>query len=476
MKSNLQIKHFMKMRSLAVLLPIILLAGCFVGKSYKAPENLINDSYYRTDKLPTDTLNIANFSWKELFTDNKLQQYIEQGLQNNLDIRNALQQINIANAYLQQGRALYYPSLAFGPSYTFQTNSLNTPLGQQNNGDRIWANLFGISANMSWEADIWQKLKSNNQVALANMLKTQSAHQVVKSNLVASIADTYYQLMALDEQKKITEQTIIYREQYLETTKALKDAGIVTAVAIKQSEALLLNSKGILINFDNSIKLLENYFCMLLSIPPQSIERNTLEQQSINTPLASGVPIQLLTNRPDVKAAEYNYMSAFYNTNVAKAAFYPSLTITASTGLQSVDFSKLFSVGSLFGTATGSLLQPITNKRQIKTQYEVAKANREIAFNNYKQTILTAAKDVSNALFSYDAQQKLIEIKQQEFMQYDTAVIYSQQLVKNGMGNYLDVITAMQNSLTAELSFVNAKYAKLSNIVQLYRALGGGWR
>lgn len=476
MKSNLQIKHFMKMRSLAVLLPIILLAGCFVGKPYKAPENLINDSYYRTDKLPTDTLNIANFSWKELFTDNKLQQYIEQGLQNNLDIRNALQQINIADAYLQQGKALFFPSLTFGPSYTFQTNSLNTPFGQQNNGDRIWANQFGLAANMSWEADIWQKIKNNKQVALANLLKTQSAHQVVKSNLVASIADSYYQLMALDEQKKITEQTIIYREQYLETTKALKDAGIVTAVAIKQSEALLLNSKGILINLDNSIKLLENYFCMLLSIPPQNIERNTLEQQTISTPLASGVPIQLLTNRPDVKASEYYYMSAFYNTNVAKAAFYPSLTITASTGLQSVDFSKLFSVGSLFGTATGSLLQPITNKRQIKTQYEVAKANQEIAFNNYKQTILTAAKDVSNALFSYDAQQKLIEIKQQEFMQYDTAVIYSQQLVKNGMGNYLDVITAMQNSLTAELSFVNAKYGKLSNIVQLYRSLGGGWR
>ncbi|MBX2931944.1 MAG: efflux transporter outer membrane subunit [Chitinophagaceae bacterium] len=476
MRTNQHKKYCMSIKQWVILLPILLLTGCFVGKPYKAPENMINDTYYRTDKLPTDTLNIANFSWKELFTDNKLQQYIEQGLQNNLDIRNALQQINIANAYLLQGKAAFFPTLSVGPSYNFQTNSLNTIFGQLGNGARILANQYGLGINTNWEADIWGTIKNSKDIALANFLKTQSAHQAVKSNLVASIADTYYQLIALDEQKKITEQTIIYREKNLETTKALKEAGVVTAVAIKQSEALLLNSKGILISLDNSIKLLENYFCMLLSIPPQTIERNNLDQQQINTTLATGVPIQLLTNRPDVKVAEYNYMSAFYNTNVAKASFYPSLTITASTGLQSIDFSKLFSAGSLFANATASLLQPITNKRQIKTQYEVAQANQEIAFNNYKQTILTAASDVSNALFNYDAQQQLIEIKHQEFLQYDTAVQYSQQLVNNGMGNYLDVITALQNSLTAELNYINAKYGRLSNIVQLYKALGGGWK
>lgn len=476
MKANQFKQYIFSLKNLWFAVIIFMLAGCYVGKPYKAPEQIVSDKYFRTDNISTDTLTMANFSWKELFTDNKLQQYIDKALQNNIDIRNAIQQINIANAYLQQGKAMFFPSVNIAPSYTVQTNSLNTPFGQQASGNRIWANQFGLAANLSWEADIWGKIKSNKEIALANYLKTQSAHQAVKSNLVAAIADTYYQLIALDEQKKITEQSIAYRELNLSTTKLLKDAGIVTAVAIKQSEALLLNSKGLLVNIDNNIKLLENYFCMLLSIPPQTIERNSIEEQQITTPLATGVPLQLLANRPDVKAAEYTYQSAFLNTNVAKAAHYPSFTITASTGLQSVDFSKLFSVASLFGTATGSLLQPITNRRQIKTQYEVAKANQQIALNNYQQTILTASADVSNALYSYDAQQKLMVIKQQEILQYDTTVTYAQQLVNNGMGNYLDVITALQNTLNAQLSFINAKYGKLSNIVLLYKALGGGWK
>lgn len=267
-----------------------------------------------------------------------------------------------------------------------------------------------------------------------------------------------------------------YRASYLETTKALQQAGTVTAVAVRQSEALLLNSKGILVNLDKSIKLLENYFCTLLSIPPQPIDRNTLDQQQITSSLAIGVPVQLLANRPDVKAAEFSYMSAFYSTNAAKAAFYPSLTISATGGLQSVVFDRLFSASSLFTSLTGSLLQPVLNKRQIRTQYEVTRANQQIAYNNYKKTILNASKDVSDALFTYDAQAKLMDLKQQEFRQYDTASKYSQELVNNGLGNYLDVITAMTNELQAELNYVDAKYGRLNAIVQLYEALGGGWK
>lgn len=458
------------------LLAMILLTGCFVAKPYQRPQNMVDDRYYRTDQLPADTTTMADISWKELFTDEKLVGYINKALEENLDIRTAIQQIAAAEAYMKQGRANFFPTLSAGPSVMYQTNSLNTQLGQLSGGERLHLVQYGISGNMSWEADIWGKIKSNKEAAVANFLKSQAAHQAVKSDLIAAIADTYYQLMSLDEQKKITEETIRYREQNLETTKALKNSGTLTQVAVKQSEALLLNSRGILVSLDNSIKLMENYFCMLLSIPPQPIERNTLDEQQINTTLAIGVPVQLLTNRPDVKAAEFGYMNAFHLTNAAKAAFYPSLTLSASGGLQSVDFDRLFSVSSLFATATGSLLQPVLNKRQIRTQYEASQANQQIAYNSYKKTILNAAKEVSDALFSYDAQQKLISFKKQEFQEYDSATQYSQELVNNGMGNYLDVITAMTNKLQAELNYVDAKYGKLSAIIQLYKALGGGWK
>ncbi|WP_018629689.1 efflux transporter outer membrane subunit [Niabella aurantiaca] len=458
------------------LLAMILLTGCFVAKPYQRPKNLVDNRSYRTDQLPEDTTTMADISWKELFTDEKLVGYINKALEENLDIRTAIQQIAAAEAYMKQGRANFFPTLSAGPSAMYQTNSLNTQLGQLSGGNRLHLVQYGISGNMSWEADIWGKIKSNKEAAVANFLKSQAAHQAVKSDLIAAIADTYYQLMSLDEQKKITEETIRYRAENLETTKALKNSGTLTQVAVKQSEALLLNSRGILVNLENSIKLMENYFCMLLSIPPQPIERNTLDQQQINTPLAIGVPVQLLTNRPDVHAAEFGYMNAYHLTNAAKAAFYPSLTLSASGGLQSVDFDRLFSVSSLFATATGSLLQPILNKRQIRTQYEASQANQQIAYNSYKKTILNAAKEVSDALFSYDAQLKLINFKKQEYQEYDSATRYSQELVNNGMGNYLDVITAMTNKLQAELNYVDAKYGKLNAIIQLYKALGGGWK
>ncbi|MCO6496804.1 MAG: efflux transporter outer membrane subunit [Chitinophagaceae bacterium] len=433
------------------------LSACFVARPYQAPENLIDNSYYRAELSPDDTASMAAYSWKELFTDAKLQQHITHALENNTDILNAIQQINIAEAYLKQGKASFFPTVT--ATVTAGTAPNNSAIG-----------------NLSWEADVWGKIKSNKDAALANLLGSRAAYQAVMSQLVSSLADTYYRLMALDEEKRITEESIANREKNLETTRALKDAGKLTAVAIEQSNALLINSKGILVNLDNNIKLLENYFCLLLNVPSQHVDRNTLGEQKINVPLSVGVPVQLLANRPDVKVAEYNYMSAFFGVNAAKAAFYPSLTLNAGGGFQAGDFDKLFDPAVLFGAVAGSLMQPVINKRQIRTQYEVAKARKEIAYNNYKKTILTAAKDVSDALFVYEAQDQLTDLKQQEFERYDVTISYSQDLVNNGMGNFLDVITAMQNSLNARLNYVDAQYGRLSAIVQLYRALGGGWK
>lgn len=451
------------------------LQSCFVAKDYSRKENLVQEAYYRTDKISTDSLSLANLSYKEIFTDPKLIQHIDKALANNLDIRIALQNIEVANAYLKQGKASYFPTLNGNLGYTYGSPSLNSSTGQMLD-ERTWAHQFEISAGLSWEADIWGKLRSNERAAKATYLQTVAAHQAVKSNLVAAVASTYYQLLALDEQKRITEETIANRIESVETIKLLKEAGNVTEVAVKQTEAQLLNNQALLLDIDNNIKLLENYMSILLGESPREIERSSLAEQKVNATLATGVPVQLLSNRPDVMAAEYALINAFELTNIARSNFYPSLRISANGGLQSMEFKDLFSANSLFASIVGSLTQPILNGRQIKTQYEVRKAQQEAALLNYQEAILNASKEVSDALYTYQTNEQKVTLKQQEYEAYNQAIIYSQELQVYGMASYLEVLTARQNALSAQLAVVNTEYGKLNALVQLYRALGGGWR
>lgn len=452
----------------------VVFTACSVVKPYQRP-NVVDEKYYRTDQIVADTAGIANMSWKELFTDDLLQGYVQKALDNNLDIRMAIEQIKVAESYMKQGKASFFPTMSVGPQLSFQSGSVNTQFGRIA-GNRQEVVQYQIGADLSWEADIWGKIRSNQKALLASFLRTEAAHQGVKSLLVATIADSYYQLLALDEQKRITETTIDTRKKNLETTKALKEAGTLTEVAVKQSEALLYNAQGILLTIDNSIKLLENFFSILLGVSPQSVPRNTLDIQQITSDLAVGVPAQLLRNRPDVKTAEYQLMNAFELTNVAKANFYPSLRLSASGGVQSVDIDVLFSAGSLFGNLAGSLLQPVLNQRKLRTQYEVSLSNQQSAYLNYRKALLTATREVSDALYSYQTQNKMTEIKLHEFEDYKLAKEYSQDLVNQGFANYLEVLRAEENQLTAQLSYINARYGKLRAMVQLYQALGGGWR
>jgi len=475
MKQNYRYKKPIWLNLALTFAIVVILQACAATKKYQQPENVADENLYRTDMIVTDTANLANVTWRQMFTDTKLTGYIEQALQNNLDIRIAIQQIAAAESYMKQGKAAFFPTLSAGPQTMYQTGSLNTPSGQLM-GDRQHNVQYEIGADLSWEADIWGKIRSNEKALIASYLRTEAAHQAVKSQLVATIADTYYQLMALDEQRKLTAETIVTREKNLETTKALKRAGTLTEVAVKQSEAQLLNARGILVNLDNNAKLLENYFSVLLGISPQAVDRNSLDMQSVTTELAIGVPAQLLRNRPDVRAAEYQFINAFELTNVAKANFYPSLRISAGGGLQSIDIDKLFSASSLFGNVVGTLLQPVFNQRQIRTQHEVALTNQQISYLNYRKAILTAGREVSDALYSFNAQNALIDIKRGEFESYAHATDFSQQLMNHGMANYLEVLRAAENELQARLNYVNARYGKLNAVVQLYTALGGGWK
>lgn len=447
-----------------------LLVSCFAAKDYERPQ-VVNEANYRTDNLPQDSLSMATVSWKEIFTDPILQNYIEEGLKNNIDIRVALQQIRIAEAYVKQGKAGYFPSLNANARATHQE------LPAQNQFGNISSiNQYELSGSLSWEADIWGKIRSNDRAFQASYLQTVAAHQAVKSRLIANIASVYYQLLALDEQIRVTEETVQTRSAGLETTQALKNAGNVTEVAVKQTEAQLYTAQGILIDLKNQSRLLENTMSILLGSAPQDIARGSLENQIIDTSLETGIPAQLLSNRPDVMAAEYNLRNAFELTNAARANFYPSLTLSATGGLQNIEIDKLFNANSLFATIIGGLTQPIFNKRQIKTQYEVSQAKQEQAYLNFRYAIINASKEVSDAMYSYEAATEKIEVKEKEYQAYSLATDYSEQLLDNGLANYLEVLTAQENALNSSLNLINAKNNQLQAIVDLYEALGGGWR
>ncbi len=447
-----------------------LLVSCFAAKNYERPQ-VVNEASYRTENLPQDTLSIATLSWKELFTDPLLQGYIEEGLKNNMDIRVALQQIRIAEAYVKQGKAGYFPSLNGNARYTHQELPAQNQFGNISSIDQ-----YELSAGLSWEADIWGKIRSNERAAQAAYLQTVAAHQAVKSRLIANIASVYYQLLALDEQTRVTEETIATRSKGLETTQALKEAGNVTEVGVKQTEAQLYTAQGILIDLKNQARLLENAMSILLGSAPHEIARGSLENQDISIDLKTGIPAQLLRNRPDVMAAEYSLMNAFELTNAARAGFYPSLTLSASGGFQNIEIDKLFNANSLFATLIGGLTQPIFNKRQIRTQYEVSQAQQEQAYLDFRLAVITASKEVSDAMYKYEAATQKIEVNQKEFEAYNLATDYSEELLDNGFANYLEVLNAQENALNSSLNLINTKNNQLQSIVDLYEALGGGWR
>ncbi|WP_448606407.1 efflux transporter outer membrane subunit [Paenimyroides ceti] len=459
-------------RTLAIVVLGATLQSCLATKNYERPE-VINESYFRSDNLPQDSLSMAQVSWKTIFKDPVLTNHIEKALENNIDIRVAIENITAVQSIVFQGKMGYYPTLNLGANYTHSVNSENTQIGRII-GRRQRLDQYDITANVSWELDVWGKITSQKKASVASYLQTVATHQAVKTQVISSVASAYFQLLALDEQKAIALSTIANRQQSLETNKALKDAGRITEVAVKQTEAQLFNAEALLLDIENNIKIQENVISVLLGEMPHTIERSTLDAQYFDIDLNTGFPAQLLMNRPDVIAAENGLINAFEMTNVAKTAFYPTLRLTATGGLQSVDFAKLFDPTSLFGNFVAGLAQPILNGRQIRTQYEVSLTTKEKAFLNYKQTILNASKEVSDALYTYETMEKKAVLKEKEALAYSTAVEYSEELLNNGMASYIEVLTAKENELNAELSVVNTQFAQWNALIQLYKALGGG--
>ncbi|AIY12452.1 efflux transporter outer membrane subunit [Cellulophaga baltica] len=471
MKTTINRKNITKTMLLGVVL--VTLQGCFVAKDYKRPELAETEALYRTDNLPMDSVSMADVSWKTMFTDPYLSEYIEEGLENNMDVRIALQQMIAAQAYAKQGKAGYFPTLSVGANYTRQEFSENSQFGSLFTGG---LDTYDVTADLSWEADIWGKIRSNKRASQADYLQNVAGHQAVKTQLISSIANTYYNLLALDAQLEVTKETIATRESGVATIKALKDAGQVTQVAVDQNVAQYNSARALQVDIEAAIFKAENTLSILLGKTPQKFERSSLDTQSMDQEMKLGVPTTLLRNRPDVMAAEYALIKDFELTNVANSSFYPSLTLTASGGLQSLELDKLFNANSLFATIVSGLTQPLLNQRKLKTQKEVALANQESSLLNFKKTLLVAGSEVSNALYTYEAETKKFEFRKNEVEALRTAEANSEELLKNGYANYLDLLTARQSALSAELNIIDSKLQQLVAIVDLYEALGGGWK
>ncbi|SFW37628.1 TolC family protein [Cellulophaga fucicola] len=471
MKSTTKYKFISK--TALVVVVAFTLQSCFVAKDYERTEFKETEALYRTDNLPTDSISMANVSWKTIFTDNYLEQYINEGLQSNLDIRIAIQQLAAAEAYAKQGKAGYLPTLDVGAKLTHQELSKNSQFGSFFNGS---LDQYDITANLSWEADIWGKIRSNKRATQAAYMQSVAGHQAVKTQLISSIANTYYNLLALDAQLAVTKKTIETRESSVETIKALKDAGNVTQVAVDQNIAQYNSAKALKVDLETAIFKTENTLSILLGKAPQNIKRTSLDVQDISTDLTVGVPSTLLSNRPDVMAAEYGLIQSFELTNVARSSFYPSLTLTASGGFQSLELDQLIDANSLFANIIGGLTQPLFNQRKLKTQKEVALAQQEQSLLQFKKTLLVAGSEVSNALYTYNAETEKYEYRQKQVEALRRAELNSEELLKNGYANYLDLLTARESALNAELSIIDSKLQQLTSIVNLYEALGGGWR
>jgi outer membrane protein, multidrug efflux system len=451
----------------------LIMQSCFTAKTYERPQVNTDNSFYRNN-ASTDSTSLADISWEQLFTDPVLQGYIKKGLQNNYDIRIAIQTIAVANANMKQGKAGYLPTFSVGADWTHQELSKNSQFGAILADRSI--DQYQLTGNLSWEADIWGKIRSNKRAANASYLQTIAAQQAVQTQLISSIASSYYQLMALDSQIKVVDSTLDNRTKSIETIKALKNAGNVNEVGVKQTEAQLYAAQLIREDLLNNIVILENTLNILMGEAPKALERGTLENQKIIPGISLGIPALLLRKRPDVIAAEYNLINTFELTNVARSNFYPSLKLTATGGFQSVELKEWFSANSVFANIITGLTQPIFNQRQIKTRHEVAKANQQRAFLEFEESLLNAGKEVSDALQQYKNESNKLAIRTQQVNALKQAADFSDELLTYGMINYLEVLTAKDNALNTELNLIDNQYRQYNAIITLYKALGGGWQ
>ena len=458
---------------------LLLLSGCKVSSDVPAPDMGL-PAEYRDSQASADTTTIADVQWKEFFPDATLQELIGKAVNNNNDLQIAVKNIESARQLLRQSKWGNVPQVNF-------STTANTSIPSQNSLNGISLNNFlhtshiedyNAGATLSWEADIWGKIGSRKKDALAQYLKTEEARKAIQTNIVAAVAQGYYNLLMLDAQLEVAVKNRTLGENTVAIVQRQFTAGQVTSLALEQADAQRLKAAQIVPQIEKEIAIQENALSILTGAVPDRIIRNTtLDLSPLQTTLATGVPAGIVSHRPDVKATEYELQAANARVGVAKASMYPALNITAAGGVNSFQANNWFNMpASLFGMVAGSLAQPLLQGRRLKTQYEVAKIDREKAVIAFRQQVLVAVGEVSDALVRVEKLKEEREFATARVANLQRATNNADLLFKSGMANYLEVITAQSNVLQSELELAAVKRDQLNAVAQLYRALGGGWQ
>ena len=449
------------MKKILIICLAAAMTSCGIYKNYSRPE-IQTDGLYGTAET-ADTTTIGDISWQEMFSDPCLRTLIGRALENNTDLQSAQWRVKEAEATLKSARLAYLPSFNFAPQGSISSFD-NSPATKT----------YSIPVTASWQIDIFGGLTNAKRRAKALYLQSQEYEQAVKTQLIASVANLYYTLLMLDSQYEVTGQTAEKWEESIRTMRALKEAGMTNEAGVAQYEGSYYAIVASLRDIEYSIREAENSLCSILAETPHEIERGRLDQQELPMDLAVGVPVQMLSNRPDVRSAEYSLMQSFYATNAARSALYPSITLSGSAGWTNSAGSMIVNPGKLLLSAAGSLLQPIFNAGANRANLKIAKAQQEEAKLSFQQTLLNAGAEVNNALTQCQMARAKTDVRAKQIEAMERAVVSTELLMQHSSTTYLEVLTAQQSLLSAQLSQIADRFDEIQGIVNLYQALGGG--
>jgi multidrug efflux system outer membrane protein len=444
------------------------MGSCGIYNKYERPavnaQGLVRDSASLTDTLAvSDTASFGNLPWREVFTDTQLQGYIEQALNNNVDMLNAALNVQMAEAQLKAAKLAFLPSFSFSPNGTLSSWD----------GGKV-VSTYSLPIQASWSIDLFGHLLNAKRSSQMALLATKDYQVVVKTNLIAGVANTYYSLLMLDKQKQILDSMEVLTKKTWDMMQLQKRLGQVNETAVSSAEANYYSVCANNIDMQRQIREAENSFSVLLGERPQSIPRGDLYEQSLPTSFSTGIGIQMLNNRADVHYAEMSLAECFYNTQQARSNFYPSITISGNGAYTNNSGAGLINPGKMLLTAVGSLTQPIFMKGQLTAALRVAEAREQQAANTWQNTVLKAGSEVSNALVLYNSSNQESQLQAKRAETLKKSVMYTERLFKMGSSTYLEVITAQQQYLNAQTSKITNDFSKMQAVVNLYSALGGG--
>jgi efflux transporter, outer membrane factor (OMF) lipoprotein, NodT family len=454
----------------------LLLSSCSVGKKYNRQELAIPENFKNSEiVLTSDTLQL---SWRRFVQDPLLTSLIEKALTKNTDVHVALlnmQQLELSYKQSKKG-LLPTADLSVGANRTWlSSNSLNGSLSDQFIG-KPYMDDYSATFRLSWEADIWGKAKMQKEEAMANFFGQKENLSALKTRIIVQVIQSYYNLIALDEQLKIAQKNVQLSDSTLDMIRLQYNSSLVSSLAVEQAEAQKKTAELLIPLAHQNRAVEENALSILCGGFPENIERTaSLDDTIVGAGLATGVPAELLSRRPDVRAAEYAVVAATSRMGLAKAAMYPTISLTPSIGTNSIQFNKWFDLpGSIVKTIAGNIAQPIFQKGALKTNYEISVIEREKIALQFKQSVMVAVSEVSDALAKIKHTEQRLQLIHAKSNTLAKATADAALLYKSGMANYLEVITAQNNALQNDLESITVKREKLNAAIDLYRALGGG--